>query len=324
MKAQSKVMTDRFDGIQTFLQVVESGSLTLAAERLNLTRSAVGKALARLEARLGVRLLQRTTRSQSLTEEGQAYYEHCLRARSELETAESGLESGRREPRGRLRASVPLAFGHHHAAPALLGLIDRYPRLQVDVSISDRTVDLLQDGYDLAVRIGELPDSDRLVARRLGEQTIVLAAAPAYLARFGRPASVAALAQHRGIDYCGPGRSQAWALRDPQGHLQTVQLPWRARLDDLQAVADAAIAGAGVAWLPNWLLARYVQSGQLERVLADHRAAPMPIHVLWPRSHHMPAKTRCAVDALIAAMPACMEECRGCPSPATPGQAGES
>jgi DNA-binding transcriptional LysR family regulator len=302
--------TDRFDGIQTFLEVVESGSLTLAAERLHLTRSAVGKALARLEARLGVRLLQRTTRSQSLTEEGQAYYEHCLRARAELEAAESGLENGRRAPRGRLRASLPLAFGHHYAAPALLGLIEHHPQLQVEIAISDRMVDLVQEGFDLAVRIGELPDSDRLVARRLGEQTMVLAAAPAYLARFGRPADVAALAQHRGIDYCGPGDSQRWQLRDPQGRLHTVQLPWHARLNDLQAVADAAIAGAGLAWLPNWLLARYVQAGQLERVLADHHADAMPIHVLWPRARHLPAKTRCAIDALVAGMPACMEECR--------------
>jgi DNA-binding transcriptional LysR family regulator len=307
-------MRDRFDGIQTFLEVVESGSLTLAAERLNLTRSAVGKALARLEARLGVRLLRRTTRNQSLTEEGQAYYEHCLRAQAELEAAESGLESGRREPRGRLRASLPMAFGHLHAAPALLGLIEHYPQLQVDIAISDRVVDLVQEGYDLAVRIGELPDSDRLVARRLGEQTMGLAASPAYLARFGRPTEVAALARHRGIDYCGPGHSQRWELRDPKGHLHTVHLPCHSRLNDLQAVADAAIAGAGLAWLPNWLLARYVQSGQLEPVLADHRAAVMPIHVLWPRSHHLPAKTRCAIDALVAAMPACMvEECRDRP-----------
>lgn len=311
-------MTDRFDGLQTFLEVVESGSLTLAAERLNLTRSAVGKALARLEARLGVRLLQRTTRSQSLTEEGQAYYEHCLRAQAELEAAESALESGRRAPRGRLRASLPLAFGHHYAAPALLGLIERHAALQIDVSINDRFVDLLQEGYDLAVRIGSLPDTDRLVARRLGEQTMMLAASPSYLARFGRPADVAALARHRGIDYSCPDRAQR-ELRDPQGRVHVVPLPWRARFSDLQAVADAAIAGAGIAWLPNWLLARYVQTGQLEAVLPDHRAAPMPIHVLWPRANHLPAKTRCAIDALVAAVPACMEECRGrAPSAARP------
>jgi len=129
---------------------------------------------------------------------------------------------------------------------------------------------------------------------------------------------VAALAQHRGIDYDCPDRAQR-ELCDPQGRLHAVPLPWRARFSDLQAVADAAIAGAGIAWLPNWLLARYVQTAQLEAVLPDHRAAPMSIHVLWPRAHHMPAKTRCAIDALVAAVPACMEECRDrAPSAARP------
>jgi DNA-binding transcriptional LysR family regulator len=158
--------TPRFDGVELFLQVVESGNLTEAAERLNLTRSAVGKGLARLEARLGTRLLQRSTRRQHLTEDGQAYYEHCLRALAELEAAESVLESGRQQPRGRLRASVPLAFGHHYAAPALWGLMDRYPELEIEISFADRMIDLVQEGFDLAVRIGPLPDTDRLSARR--------------------------------------------------------------------------------------------------------------------------------------------------------------
>ncbi len=308
-------MTDRFDGIQTFVQVVESGSLTLAAERLHLTRSAVGKALARLESRLGARLLLRTTRSQKLTEEGQSFYEHCLRALAELDAAQSALDSGRQAPRGRLRASVPLAFGHHYAAPALLALVEHHPQLEVEVSISDRAVDLLHDGYDLAVRIGSLPDSDRIAARRLGEQRMVLAAAPAYLARFGRPADTAGLTGHRGIDYAGPGHSQCWSLTDPQGRLHTVHLTARARLDDLQAVADAAIAGVGIAWLPDWLLARYVQSGQLLRVLPDHHAAPMPIHAIWPQRRHLPARTRCAIDALVAAMPPGMRPSVAPPQP---------
>lgn len=175
--------TPRFDGVELFLQVVESGNLTEAAERLNLTRSAVGKGLARLEARLGTRLLQRSTRRQHLTEDGQAYYEHCLRALAELEAAESVLESGRQQPRGRLRASVPLAFGHHYAAPALWGLMDRYPELEIEVCFSDRMIDLVQEGFDIAVRIGELPDTDRLNARRLGEQAMGLAASPTYLQR---------------------------------------------------------------------------------------------------------------------------------------------
>lgn len=285
--------TPRFDGVELFLQVVESGNLTEAAERLNLTRSAVGKALARLEARLGTRLLQRSTRRQHLTEDGQAYYEHCLRALAELEAAESVLESGRQQPRGRLRASVPLAFGHHYAAPALWGLMDRFPELEIEVCFSDRMIDLVQEGFDIAVRIGELPDTDRLNARRLGEQAMGLAASPAYLQRVGQIESVDDLTGHRGIAY-----------RTNNPHRSRVISPLV--LDDLQAVADAAIAGVGLAWLPSWLIAHYVLRGQLEAVLPGYREQPAPIHVVWPTAPHMPAKTRCAIDALVAATPSCL------------------
>ncbi|MDY0834686.1 LysR family transcriptional regulator [Pseudomonas sp. SED1] len=285
--------TPRFDGVELFLQIVESGNLTEAAERLNLTRSAVGKGLARLEARLGTSLLQRSTRRQRLTEDGQAYYEHCLRALAELEAAESVLESGRQQPRGRLRASLPLAFGHHYAAPALWSLMDHFPQLEIEISFSDRLIDLAQEGFDLAVRIGALPDTDRLSARRLGEQAIALAASPAYLQRTRRIESIADLAGHRGIAY----RSNA-----PQRERVASPLI----LDDLQAVADAAIAGVGLAWLPSWLIAHYVLRGQLQAVLPDHREQPMPIHVIWPTATHMPAKTRCAIDALVVGTPSCL------------------
>jgi len=281
----------RFDGVELFLQIVESGNLTEAAERLNLTRSAVGKGLARLETRLGTRLLQRSTRRQRLTEDGQAYYEHCLRALAELEAAESVLESGRQQPRGRLRASLPLAFGHHYAAPALWGLMDRFAQLEIEISFSDRLIDLAQEGFDLAVRIGTLPNTDRLSARRLGEQAIALAASPAYLQRMGPIESIEDLAGHRGIAYRSNGRER-------------VASPLI--LDDLQAVADAAIAGVGLAWLPSWLIAHYVLRGQLQAVLPGHREQPMPIHVIWPTAVHMPAKTRCAIDALVAGTPSCL------------------
>lgn len=283
----------RFDGVELFLHIVESGSLTAAAERLNLTRSAVGKGLARLESRLGTCLLQRSTRRQHLTEDGLAYYEHCLRALAELEAAESVLESGRQQPRGRLRASLPLAFGQHYAAPALWGLMDRFTELEIEISFSDRLIDVAQEGFDLAVRIGTLPDTDRLSARRLGEQATGLAASPVYLQRMGRIDSVEDLAAHRGIAY----RSNA---------PHRVQLASPLILDDLQAVADAAIAGVGLAWLPSWLIAHYALRGQLQAVLADHREQPMPIHVIWPTAPHMPAKTRCAIDALVAATPSCL------------------
>ena len=285
--------TPRFDGVELFLQIVESGNLTEAAERLNLTRSAVGKGLARLEARLGTCLLQRSTRRQRLTEDGQAYYEHCLRALAELEAAESVLESGRQQPRGRLRVSVPLAFGHHYAAPALWALMDSYPELEIDLCFSDRMIDLVQEGFDMAVRIGPLPDTDRLSARRLGQQAMGLAASPAYLQRKGAIESIEDLAAHRGIAY----RSNT---------AQRSRLVSPLILDDLQAVADAAIAGVGLAWLPSWLIAHYALRGQLQAVLPSYREQPAPIHVIWPTAAHMPAKTRCAIDALVAATPSCL------------------
>ncbi|WP_447590431.1 LysR family transcriptional regulator [Aquipseudomonas campi] len=298
--------TPRFDGVELFLQIVESGNLTEAAERLNLTRSAVGKGLARLEARLGTRLLQRSTRRQCLTEDGQAYYEHCLRALAELEAAESVLESGRQQPRGRLRVSVPLAFGHHYAAPALWGLLDHYPELEIEISFSDRLVDVAQEGFDLTVRIGQLPDTDRLSARRLGEQAMGLGASPAYLQRCGRVERIEDLVGHRGIGYGGAGPRSGWALSDEQGRLHHARVASPLWLDDLQAVADAAIAGVGLAWLPSWLLAHYVLRGQLEPVLTNYRGQPLPIHVVWPTAPYMPAKTRCAIDALVAATPSCL------------------
>ncbi|KWV88057.1 MULTISPECIES: LysR family transcriptional regulator [Pseudomonas] len=285
--------TPRFDGVELFLQIVESGNLTEAAERLNLTRSAVGKGLARLEARLGTCLLQRSTRRQRLTEDGQAYYEHCLRALAELEAAESVLESGRQQPRGRLRVSVPLAFGHHYAAPALWALLDRYPELEIDLCFSDRMIDLVQEGFDMAVRIGPLPDTDRLSARLLGQQVMGLAASPTYLQRKGAIGSIEDLAAHRGIAY----RSNT---------AQRSRLASPLIVDDLQAVADAAIAGVGLAWLPSWLIAHYALRGQLQAVLPSYREQPAPIHVIWPTAAHMPAKTRCAIDALVAATPSCL------------------
>ena len=287
--------TPRFDGVELFLQIVDSGNLTEAAERLNLTRSAVGKGLARLEARLGTCLLQRSTRRQRLTEDGQAYYEHCLRALAELEAAESVLESGRQQPRGRLRVSVPLAFGHHYAAPALWALMDSYPELEIDLCFSDRMIDLVQEGFDIAVRIGPLPDTDRLSARRLGQQVMGLAASPAYLQRKGAIESIEDLAVHRGIAY----RSNT---------AQRSRLASPLIVDDLQAVADAAIAGVGLAWLPSWLIAHYALRGQLQAVLPSYREQPAPIHVIWPTAAHMPAKTRCAIDALVAATPSCLAD----------------
>lgn len=169
---------DRLAGVSAFVASAEAGSFARAAERLGLTRSAVGKAVARLEERLGTRLFVRTTRSLGLTEDGQMFYERCAQALEDLDAAQHMLEAGRREVVGRLRISAPVVFGRHHVAPLLLDLARHHPRLRIEASFTDRQLDFADDGIDLAIRSGELPDSDWLVARRLGMQAMVLCAAP--------------------------------------------------------------------------------------------------------------------------------------------------
>ncbi|WP_323121286.1 LysR family transcriptional regulator [Burkholderia alba] len=301
-------MTDKLDGVTTFVQVVESGSFALAAERMNITRSAVGKVVARLEKRLGARLLQRTTRSQSLTDDGQAYYDRCVRALAELEAAEADLDNGRREPRGRLRVSAPLAFGHYCVAPVLLDLARTYPYLQIDVSISDRFVDLVEEGVDLAIRIGRLRDSTSLAARRLGTQHGSLGAAPSYLARYGTPTRIDELAGHRTIAYARGGVPMPWDVRDAEGRVTRIEPRHQLSFDDVQAIAQAAVSGFGIAWLPSWLLARYVQKGELVAVRDRCFEPEQDIHAVWPQTRYLPRKTRCAIDALVGAIPGMMGE----------------
>ncbi|MEM5369954.1 LysR family transcriptional regulator [Paraburkholderia azotifigens] len=302
-------MADRLDGVMTFVQVVEAGSFAVAAERLNLTRSAVGKVIARLETRLGVRLIHRTTRSQSLTEDGQAYYERCVRALAELEAAEAELEGGRRTPRGRLRVSLPLAFGQLCVAPVLMNLARRHPKLQIDMSFSDRMVDLVEEGFDLAVRIGELRDSASLAARRLGVQYTSIGAAPSYLAQHSMPSSLDEMDGRDGIVYARAGALVPWDLHDEQsGQVKRVKIRPQLSMDDVQAIASAAIAGFGLARIPSWLLARYVKTGELVLVKGRCSLPPQDIHVVWPQTRYMASKTRCAIDALVAGIPALIED----------------
>lgn len=296
-------MSDRLNGISAFVEAAEAGSFALAAERMRLTRSAVGKSIARLEQRLGVRLFQRTTRSQSLTEDGQAYYERCVRALAELDAGALALDSGKGEPIGRLRVSVPVLFGRHCVAPVLLALGRRNPRLTIEISFNDQVVDLVEEGYDLAVRIGNVADSGTLVARRLGMQRMVICAAPSYLAEHGMPADVDELSGHVGIAYGRGGRIEPWRVRDSAGLVVKPQVDMRLVFDDLQAITDAAVAGLGLAWLPCWLMAKHAKAGELTMMMNCDRVLAAEICAVWPQSHYLPTKTRAAIDALVAEIP---------------------
>jgi DNA-binding transcriptional LysR family regulator len=301
-------MTDRLSGIAAFVNAVEAGSFALAASRMHLSRSAVGKSIARLEARLGVRLFHRTTRSQKLTAEGEAFYERCVRALAELEEAQAALDDGRLTPSGRLRVSAPVLFGRHCIAPILLKLAEQYPALELEMSFNDRVVDLVEEGIDLAVRVGSLADNAGLVARRLGSQSMVVCASPGYLAERGKLQSIADLSDHTGITYVRSGRSIPWQLQDADRRTHEVRMTSRIRFDDMEAMLGAAAAGLGLAWLPCWLVANHLRAGVLVRVLDASLHSGLDIHAVWPRTRHMSAKVRAAVDALVSQVPVLMTE----------------
>jgi DNA-binding transcriptional LysR family regulator len=297
------IMGDRLNGIDVFVTAVEAGSFSQASARLHITRSAVAKTIARLEQRLGTRLFHRTTRTQSLTEDGQAFYERCGRVLAELDAAEAELESGKHEPTGLLRISMPVMFGRYCVAPGLMELSKAHPKLNLELSFNDRYIDLVTEGYDLAVRLGSLPDSSMLAARLIGVQGMSICASPAYIAQHGRPKNIADLYQHVGIVYSLGGVQTPWKMGDEHGQIQNIMMNARLRFDDLQAIADAAVAGMGLAWLPCWLVTHYLQRGELELVFNATQVAPTDVYVVWPKTKYLTAKTRLVIDTLVAETP---------------------
>ncbi|MDQ0473145.1 LysR family transcriptional regulator [Labrys wisconsinensis] len=296
-------MVDHLSGLAIFVETVQAGGFSAAAVRLNLSRSAVGKTVARLERRLGARLFHRTTRSQALTEDGQAFYERCLRALAEIRSGEAMLESGKREVVGRLRVSMPVLFGRRCVAPILTGLARLHPGLELDLNFSDRLVDLMEDGFDLAIRNGGTGDGVGLMTRRIGSQRMTVCAAPAYLAEHGTPRGIADLGRHEAVVYGRPGLVKSWLFPADGAPPVAFQPRSRLRFDDLDAIADAAAAGAGLAWLPCWLIREHVRAGSLVRVLADHPGLVFDIHAVWPQTPHLPLRVRLAIDRLAEALP---------------------
>ncbi len=296
-------MRNNLKGIDVFVAAVEASSFAQAAEKLHITRSAVGKSIARLEERLGVVLFHRTTRSQSLTDEGSLFYEHCLRAMDEIQAGEALLETGKWQMKGRLRVSMPTLFGHLCVAPILIGVAKAHPDLDLELSFSDRSVDLVEERFDLAVRIGTLPNSSGLVARALGEHGMAFCASPAYLSRYGEPQTWRELEKHKALAYTRFGQVHRWPVL-VDGERVELQPAVRLLSDDLRALMDAALADLGVAWLPYWLVRDALRGGALRELLPAQPGVVYPIHAVWPATPHLPLKVRAAVDALREHLPA--------------------
>lgn len=289
-----------------FVKAVDLGSFAAASAALGLSGPMVGKHVRFLEERLGVRLINRTTRRQSLTDFGRAYYERCRVVLAEADAADALAADQRSEPRGKLRVTMPVHFGRRCVTPVLLDFAQRHPALELDLSFSDRIADLAEDGFDLAIRTGELADRAGVIARRVARQRMVVCAAPSYLDRHGRPWRIEELAGHDAIVYRRSGRVPPWQFpRDGQPPVE-VTPRHRLRLDDLDAIADVATTGVGLAWLPCWLVRERIQAGALVPLLPDEPGFLYDCHALWLQTPHLPLKVRLAVDALATALPKLM------------------
>ncbi|MGZ0800330.1 LysR substrate-binding domain-containing protein [Kluyvera ascorbata] len=293
--------TDNLGGITAFVTTAQQGSFTAAAELLGLTKSAVGKSVSRLEARLGLTLFLRSTRRLSLMPDGEAFLSRCQQAIDILEQAEAELTAHVIHPAGRLRVDLPSAFGRQRILPILLAITQRYPELSLTVTFSERFVDLIEEGIDLVVRIGELADSSGLVARRLTTQKLVICAAPAYLKAFGEPQCVDALARHRCVVGFRRNQPLSWLIKSADGKITRFTPPPTFEMADGDAMLVATLAGCGLSQLPRWLVAESLASGALVEVLAETAGGEMPISAIWPKNRQMLPKIRYAVDELIKA-----------------------
>jgi DNA-binding transcriptional LysR family regulator len=287
---------DRFQEMQIFTAVVEAGSLVGAAELLDQSTATVSRRLAALEKRLDVRLLHRTTRSLSLTGEGEVFLEHARRLLEELSAAEAEITEHGAEAIGRLRINVPVSFGILHLAGLWGGFLDQHPRLKLDITLSDRTIDLVEEGYDLALRIGNLTDSN-LVGRRLASSRMVLCASPRYLERYGQPAQPADLADHRVWSYSYFTHGDEWRFTGPEGPVR-VRLRPVAHSNNGDTCRMAALNDQAIVLQPDFLVGGDIRAGRLVELLPEYRAGELGIHALYPSWRHVAPKVRLMIDYL--------------------------
>ncbi|WGS17510.1 MULTISPECIES: LysR family transcriptional regulator [unclassified Bradyrhizobium] len=287
---------DPLDGIAAFVRVVDSGSFSAAAARLKISKSAVSAHVQRLENRLGVRLLNRTTRRVSLTEAGAAYYRHCIRILAEAEAAEQAAAALQHQPRGTLRISAPDSFGWMHVAPALSGFLRRYSELAVHITLSPAHVNLVDEGLDLAIRIGVLEDS-RLVVRKLAPSRIILCAAPAYLDARGMPRKPEDLTQHNCICTALLPWGGEWSLIGPRGKVR-MAVSGSFRSNSAEMLRAAALDGVGISVLPTWAAAEPLRTGALRRVLPRWELPASAIYAVYPGNRLMSMKVRAFVNHL--------------------------
>jgi len=289
---------DRFGAIQVFAQVVESGSFAKAADRLGLSTSATSRQVADLEAHLQTRLLNRTTRRVSLTESGQAFYERAVQLLADLEEAEQEAARTAVVPRGTIRLTTSVNFGVRHLAPAIAEFLAQHAEVRFDVSLADRIVDLVEEGFDLGVRVGTA-GSENLVARKLGETRLVPCASPQYLLAHPSPKTPEDLAEHNCFTYEYVTPRNVWRFRDASGRERAVRISGTLHSNNGDLLAEAAARGAGIVFEPAFIVGPDVRAGRLVPLLQEFIPPPVPIYAVYPSRKHLSAKVRRFVDFLV-------------------------
>jgi len=288
---------DRLAAIEAFARVAETGSFSAAARAMTLSKSLISRQVSALEAELGARLFARTTRSLTLTEAGRGYYDQVVRILAQMEEADLSVSQLQATPRGRLRVNAPMSFSLLQLAPALPDFLALYPEIDVDIAMNDRRVDLLEEGFDLAIRIGRLADSS-LIARKLGGMRRIVCASPDYLERRGLPVAPSDLRRHDCLCYSNADTVDEWRFTDPDGRPLTVEVRGRVRANNGDLLRMAALRGLGLVDLPSFLVAGDIEKGDLVPVLEPFIRQDGGVYAVYPHARYLPPKIRVFVDFL--------------------------
>ncbi|MBL0208884.1 MAG: LysR family transcriptional regulator [Propionivibrio sp.] len=288
---------DRIDAMRVFCSVIEAGGFAAAADQLGISTSAVSRQVAQLEAHLNVRLLNRTTRRMSPTDEGFAYFERCTQLLADIEETEASVAGEARRPRGRLRLTAPMTLGILRLAPAFAAFSQQYPEITLDIVLSDNVADFTEEGLDMAIRVGRI-GSENVVARHIGETALLIAAAPAYLERAGTPLTPDELTRHSCFTYAFSATGNHWEFVDAKGDPLSVRIGGPIKANSGMLLAEMAVAGSGIVYGPCFILLPMIERGLLVRLLPDWTTRRLPIHVVYPTRRHLSARVQAMTSFL--------------------------
>jgi DNA-binding transcriptional LysR family regulator len=289
---------DRFADMQMFVKVVESAGISAAADRLDVAKSAVSRRLSDLEARLGVQLFQRTTRRMNLTDSGRSFYERCLRILADLDEAELAVSQQHGGLSGKLRVALPLSFGLLHLVPIINAFATAHPEVEFDLDFNDRQIDLMQEGFDVAVRIATLSDSS-LIARRISVVRHLVCASPDYLAKHGTPKTPQQLVNHACLGYSNLAAPDIWTYHDAKNIAERVKVPIKLMANNGDFLARAAIAGRGILLQPTFYMADAICRGELVPILRNYQWPELNAYAVYPPTRHLSTRVRAFVDYLV-------------------------